>query len=691
MEEKSLIGYQNPALIEYYENHIKQLDPGQHSSDYLDIDLSGGKSIDFDELNRFMEQFRIRFVNVIVDDVTQLGINNQERNSILNNLPLVELRGLQIQGNLDGLEIPDKIPVTGANNEASLDNLMILRLKHTKEDPAKVGKITVGREWNVVGLDNVGEIEGFAASSQRKVDHDFEIHTKSKEDIDWSKVENKEYVTSISFDEKLEPTRENIDFLLEMFPHTNRTYFKNTEETPEVKDPREAALLLTALKKVKMEQGSFEEIKNILSEANKQEIIHNIVPYPDGTYYDISEEPKSTKEEVLESLNNPDREETDTPLVIQINGLKDLSTDEVKELMEKAGDQKVAIAFNGPEVPYYSQGSYSLEHYLAIREKVNELMEGIDESMPEMERFAELYKRVSTAMYYDTPAWYRNSYEDTIYSRSHFHSASNFDSLMEGKGICGAYSFILKNLCELQGIECKQVQGPVYYVAYHKKDPDAYIDPDRPEPVNKELPKDRFITNGGHAWNKVKLDGVWYNVDATLDHHDFKSGQLPTFALLSDKTLLRTGSRESTNSPKCTTDYPEDKLASLFGVEKKQSIFRKISDFIYGRRNPMKRELYYDPDVLEFTTGEKLSDIRREGKPSFRERLARLFGIKNKALPEPQNLESRSDAEKENFTSKKPDVWELSEEARSKINVEEAVKQTEHKAGIIRDEKHNIR
>ena len=67
-------------------------------------------------------------------------------------------------------------------------------------------------------------------------------------------------------------------------------------------------------------------------------------------------------------------------------------------------------------------------------------------------------------------------------------SSSSYDAagpLLYGRAVCDGYSKALDLLCYLSGIECLRINGEG--------------------------------NGGGHAWNKVKIDGQWYNIDVTWD------------------------------------------------------------------------------------------------------------------------------------------------------------------------------
>ena len=77
-----------------------------------------------------------------------------------------------------------------------------------------------------------------------------------------------------------------------------------------------------------------------------------------------------------------------------------------------------------------------------------------------------------------------NTYQETG-ERSH----NAIGALIDGKAVCSGYARAFDLLCYLSGIECIQVTG-------------EGISEGTVEP---------------HAWNKVKVDGNWYNIDVTWD------------------------------------------------------------------------------------------------------------------------------------------------------------------------------
>lgn len=80
-----------------------------------------------------------------------------------------------------------------------------------------------------------------------------------------------------------------------------------------------------------------------------------------------------------------------------------------------------------------------------------------------------------------------NSEYDLTFSDVSYDAAG---PLLYGRAVCDGYSKALDLLCYLSGIDCVRING---------------------EATNSTGSTD------GHAWNKVEIDGQWYNIDVTWD------------------------------------------------------------------------------------------------------------------------------------------------------------------------------
>ena len=187
----------------------------------------------------------------------------------------------------------------------------------------------------------------------------------------------------------------------------------------------------------------------------------------------------------------------------------------------------------------HQEEDYDLDEYIQMSITMNELIGDIDENLPEQERFGKIYERISGYLEYDYSAAYPKTREDKKYSQENSRNCRNLrNGLLEGKTVCAGYADILKNACLLKGIECEYVQGPVdsigktdYYLKNKKSNSSQlmYID------------DDIVITREYHAWNKVKINGEWYNCDPTLDHNDIVNKTMPKYMMLSDDILKKLG------------------------------------------------------------------------------------------------------------------------------------------------------
>jgi hypothetical protein len=94
-----------------------------------------------------------------------------------------------------------------------------------------------------------------------------------------------------------------------------------------------------------------------------------------------------------------------------------------------------------------------------------------------------------------------------------------YESLITGKTVCQGYAMLMYRLLNDSGVDCKIVIG--------------------------------YLSGVGHSWNKVKLDGNWYNVDTT--NNDANNSDI--FLLKSDKTMKKNGFIEEGDYPQAVADY----------------------------------------------------------------------------------------------------------------------------------------
>lgn len=103
-----------------------------------------------------------------------------------------------------------------------------------------------------------------------------------------------------------------------------------------------------------------------------------------------------------------------------------------------------------------------------------------------------------------------------------------YGCLVEGKAICGGYSYAFQYMMKLLGIDCITATGK----AWHPAENDG---------TSKE-PQ-------GHAWNQITIDGINYWVDVTWDDvsntEDWNTYAMHSYFLIDNNHLFRTHKTEN--------------------------------------------------------------------------------------------------------------------------------------------------
>lgn len=198
---------------------------------------------------------------------------------------------------------------------------------------------------------------------------------------------------------------------------------------------------------------------------------------------------------------------------------------------------------------------FTKEQMSAETEKINaaadELLKGITPSMPEFEREMLLHDRLAKSITYDL----NEKYAHTAYG-----------ALVNGRAVCDGYTQAFQYLLQRVGIQSFMVTG---------------------------------IGNGGkHAWNIVRIDGRYYNVDLTWD--DQESDIIYTYFNITDeeiKSLSHILDKESEGfAPVCTSTD-----ANYFAVY--GGIFNEFSADDLGaliKTNGKKLHIYITGNMEEF-------------------------------------------------------------------------------------------
>lgn len=218
--------------------------------------------------------------------------------------------------------------------------------------------------------------------------------------------------------------------------------------------------------------------------------------------------------------------------VISIDNITQLSKEKALEIKESGKYKSIYVINCG------GSDEYDLDDYIQIVDAMQNIVGDIPSELPEQEKFAIVYKRICENIQYDMIAAYPETEEEKEYQNNVGRKPYNLlGGLLEGKSVCQGYSVILKNALLSCGIKCEGVSGY------------------------------------GHAWNKVSLNGEWFNVDATWDRENIIYGEQPKNALKSDKFVMEQNDGDFCfGGPKCSRSATQEELDAIFPTKQVNEI-----------------------------------------------------------------------------------------------------------------------
>ena len=191
----------------------------------------------------------------------------------------------------------------------------------------------------------------------------------------------------------------------------------------------------------------------------------------------------------------------------RIQSTAEISLEELYKMQSERSDYRIVIAGQG----------YKLDTFIKMKIAINEMLKKVpkvDANDPDAQKkvFSYIYTKMAHLVSYDELA---AKYCDAVgYERDKMSDVVNRASGLEGallhrSAVCSGQAETLKNLLEECGIESKIMSGKSKTSGY------------------------------GHAWNQVKLDGVWYHCDITNDAGWIKEGLCAPHFLKSNEDCTR--------------------------------------------------------------------------------------------------------------------------------------------------------
>lgn len=211
-------------------------------------------------------------------------------------------------------------------------------------------------------------------------------------------------------------------------------------------------------------------------------------------------------------------------IVLQIDTVSELSSEQLDELKKTYNIKQIIVGqicyLNSYFMPYFkrigkkfnidyldqlsiekqgiiSNDNYTVDEYIKIYNEIIKLVSGININEDEIDRFKSVYDRITNKIAYN--------HSDVQYSN--LNDQNLVGGLFYNTCVCEGYSKVLQQALSLVGIECIVVGG-----GGAKKD-------------------------GGHIWNQVKINDIWYNADVTYDSIQVHENKTIELCLVADDTL----------------------------------------------------------------------------------------------------------------------------------------------------------
>lgn len=330
---------------------------------------------------------------------------------------------------------------------------------------------------------------------------------------------------------------------------------------------------------------------------------------------------------------------------LKINVVSELSTTKLTDLQRQCSqknlrletvriiDDRIKTSSNGDyrniDCNFNNISPYTLQQYQEIRGKLDEVVMGIDPNLPEVEKFAIIYQRLSKLIYeYDIPA-HGESYgkNHAKYQAELFNYSRNlYEGLVEREGfnllqdtnngelkyrsVCSGYADILKNALSLIGVESTIDHG---FIEYNGS---SYT--------------------GGHSWNKVKINGKWYFADLCWDRGEIvnskerKKDQFKYhYALRGEREFSPTvtpGQRADGHLSSCDPNYRDEQMEQDdYDQDRLRDIFERTKN--HPTTPPYTIDIPDDPDLR--VPDLDIDRIKDEYKAKKADMYAKYYGDKD--------------------------------------------------------------
>ena len=329
---------------------------------------------------------------------------------------------------------------------------------------------------------------------------------------------------------------------------------------------------------------------------------------------------------------------------IQLHGssAKDISVQDITQLQEQFDISGIMLKKDLSEISYYyGQSVYNPETYKLCRAKIDSILSELDidnykgDSDRDKKVFTSIIKRLADASYdWDTLNMDKNTPD---YQAQQSFARDMRSVLLSGKTLCSGYADALYQL-----LSCCDIESDIAIGVNENN-------------LSSNAPS---LSEPGHIWNQVKLNGKWYNVDLTGSRDSIIQGKEPWYMLLSNNDFYP----RSIYSPeeiyyekhKCDESISSIEIVNIFYGDEASKLLKVGSIFAPDAMQDFRLNYSYTKQQYMRPIGKELSQAEKE----WEERLQRYGKIQFpdlKSQKEVSNL-GRETLEEQNETIMKKQV-----------------------------------
>lgn len=175
---------------------------------------------------------------------------------------------------------------------------------------------------------------------------------------------------------------------------------------------------------------------------------------------------------------------------IQIPNVVELSTEEAIRIKDKV--DYIQIVSGDSYSNYEAKEVYTIDEYIEVSKGIDAIVEKVDPNASDFEKAFTIYCEIGKSTTYNNEEAEKNG-------RRRKEVGNLYGVFVEGSSVCAGIAESYKAVCQRVGLDAEYISG---------QNDGAFV---------------------GHAWNQVKINGKWVDIDLTGDLKYIQTGEQPIF------------------------------------------------------------------------------------------------------------------------------------------------------------------